>query len=65
VRVAARPHAKATLVARLLGTQPGTHADDRAQLVYRRSHGKLRLAAQKAAAARAAARFICPLLAGA
>lgn len=60
--------AKAQLVARLLGAQPGNHADDHAALVYRLSHKRLRLAARAARAParpRAAARFICPLLKGA
>ena len=53
IRVAGRPHPKGTLVAHLLGTQPGAHADDRARLVYSR----------KAIRSAAAARFVCPLLA--
>lgn len=52
IRVAGRPHPKGTLVAELLGTQPGAHADDRARLVYSRR-----------AVRASSARFVCPLLA--
>jgi hypothetical protein len=66
VQVAKKGRAKAHIVARLLGIQPGDHSNDRALLVYRLSHGRLRLAAHAAGAApREAARFFCPLLAGA
>jgi spore coat protein A len=66
VQVARKGRSKAQIVARLLGIQPGDHSNDRAQLVYRLSHGRLRLAARPAVPRpRAAPRFLCPLLAGA
>jgi hypothetical protein len=67
VQVAKSRRAKAQIMARLRGAQPGNHADDHAALVYRLSHGRMRLAARAAAAGtvrRAAPQFICRLLAG-